>query len=439
MKSNFHLFRLMMYALLCGMLFAALGMVSCAPQSETPDDPQPNPMEDDPSKSDQTPKPEPEPAPEQTVEPEPAEPEKPDLTNLFNTDTLQMGWVNGAGQSSPDGSFRTCDMIPVYEDDVVLFGAAVTTQGWHMVVYDENEQPLRDVTIHNGLTILERLQDDTAIMQYVVPADVAYLRMVCDGRYQSLYLVTVNEPFNAEDYFAYFEQDNPNAPSVEADPSSPLYGLKALFCGDSISYGHYDIPAGYSWAGRIQKYYGTISDNRSRSGWCLSTVRGAGGQIVNQLKSAKDGDYDLIVVQGGVNDAWGSTDGTNIIAPVGEVTDSFDVKDFDTTTYAGGLEEFFYYARQYFPDATLCYIISFYMPNAGVGHVGDMEEYYAVGMEICDKWGVPYLDMYHDDYLNYELLEIGTAKCLQDPVHPNALGYDRISPYIGDWLETVVE
>jgi lysophospholipase L1-like esterase len=47
--------------------------------------------------------------------------------------------------------------------------------------------------------------------------------------------------------------------------------------------------------------------------------------------------------------------------------------------------------------------------------------------------------MYHDDYLNYELLEIDTNKCLTDPVHPNSLGYDRISPYIGDWLESLYE
>ena len=240
------------------------------------------------------------------------------------------------------------------------------------------------------------------------------------------------------------EQPSPDpnkaaTPAVPTHKDSPLHGRKVLFCGDSISYGHYDIPAGYSWAGRIQKQYGTISDNRSCSGWCLSTVRGAGGQIVNQLKSAQNGDYDMIVVQGGVNDAWGTTDGTNIVAPVGEMSDSFDVKDFDNSTYAGGLEEFFYYARKFFPDATLCYIISFYMPRAGVGNVEDMEDYYAMGMQICDKWGVPYLDMYHDDYLNYELLEINTLKCLQDPVHPNALGYERISPYIGKWLESIVK
>lgn len=307
-----------------------------------------------------------------------------------------------------------------------------------MVLYDSNEKPIGDMTINNGLKTLDRLHSDTAIMQYTVPDNVAYIRMICDARYQSMYLVTINEEFDADDYFAFFEQDNPNTPSSSADTSSPLYGKNVLFCGDSISYGHYDVPAGYSWAGRIGKYYGTISDNRSRSGWCLSTVRGAAGQIVNQLKEVQDRDYDLIVVEGGVNDAWGSTDGTNIIAPVGEVSDSFDVKDFEPSTYAGGLEEFFYYARTYFPDAKLCYIITFYMPNAGVGHVDDMEDYYRVGMEICDKWDVPYLDLYHDDYVNTELLEIGTAKCLQDPIHPNALGYDRISPYIGDWLETVI-
>ena len=365
---------------------------------------------------------------------------KPTLSNCFDAATAQIGWVNCRGESSPDGTFSTCGMIPVEAGDEVYFGSAVTTQGWHAIAYDENENGLFNITIHNGLVLLDRLYEDSAIMKYVVPDDVAYIRMVCDNRYQDRYLVTVNAPFDADDFYDFFDLEAPSAgPEIEADGSSPLYGKKVLFCGDSISYGHHDIPAGYSWAGRIQKYYGTESDNRSRSGWCLSTVRGAGGQIVNQLKEVKNRDYDMIVVQGGVNDAWGTTDGTNKIAPVGEMTDSFDVKDFDTTTYAGGLEEFFYYAREYYPDATLCYIISFYMPNAGVGHVGDMEEYYAMGMEICDKWDVPYLDLYHDEYVTNELLEVGTAKCLRDPVHPNSVGYDRLSPYIGDWLETLVD
>ncbi len=431
MNSCKLIFRILLSTLLLGML---LTTVSCTAPTEPSDGPSEQPP------TEEAPKPGTPDIPEQSEQPEqPQKPQKPDLTNCFDLAAADIGWVNAAGQTFADGSFRASQAIPVKQGDTILFGAAVTTQGWHMVTYDENQNGVQDVTIHNGLIMLESLYDDTAIMQYTIPAGISYIRMVCDSRHQSLYLVTVNQPFSAADFFAYFEKEDPNAPSKDADPDSPLYGLKALFCGDSISYGHYDVPAGYSWAGRIQKYYGTISDNRSRSGWCLSTVRGAGGQIVNQLKEAKNNDYDLIVVQGGVNDAWGSTDGTNIIAPVGKVSDSFELKDFDTSTYAGGLEEFFYHARQYYPDATLAYIISFYMPNAGVGHVGDMEEYYAVGMEICDKWGVPYLDMYHDDYLNYELLEVGTAKCLTDPVHPNALGYDRISPYIGDWLESIVE
>ena len=425
-------------ALITLLLFALLlPLVACSAPSEPEAEPDPEDTTNtDPV--DPTPEPEVEDEPEEEEKPQEKEPEKPMLNNLFDVYDVQLGWVNAAGQSSPDGSFLTSAMIEVEEGDIVMFGAAVTTQGWHMVTYDYDETPIADETIHTRLTILERLHDDTAIMQYIVPEDVAYVRLICDHRYVTEYLITVNEPFDAQDFFDFFDKENPYE-VIEADPNAPLYGMKALFCGDSISYGHYDIPAGDSWAGRIQKYYGTISTNMSRSGWCLSTVRGQAGQIVNQLKSVAGTDFDIIVLQGGVNDAWGTTDGTNIIAPVGEMSDSFDVKDFDITTYAGALEEFFYTARKYYPDALLCYIISFYMPNAGVGHVGDMEEYYAVGMEICDKWGVPYLDMYHDDYLNYELLEIGTNKCLTDPVHPNVLGYDRISPYIGDWLESLVK
>jgi lysophospholipase L1-like esterase len=83
-------------------------------------------------------------------------------------------------------------------------------------------------------------------------------------------------------------------------------------------------------------------------------------------------------------------------------------------------------------------MFSFYMPEANVGRVSDMEEYYAAAAEICKKWNVPYLDMYHDHHLNYDVLEIQSSVCLQDPVHPNTEGYNRLAPHIAAWMETLV-
>ena len=36
------------------------------------------------------------------------------------------------------------------------------------------------------------------------------------------------------------------------------------------------------------------------------------------------------------------------------------------------------------------------------------------------------------------MLEVSTTKYIADRVHPNAAGYDRLAPYIGAWMETMV-
>ncbi len=221
------------------------------------------------------------------------------------------------------------------------------------------------------------------------------------------------------------------------EKDSCLFGKKGLFAGDSISCGSSDSADARGWAYRIGRDKNMISTNVSRSGWSLSTIRT--GRIIDQLYNAPQDEYDYVILHGGVNDAWGDA---VIYAPVGEMTDSFDRKDFDITTYAGALEELFHYTYTRFPKAKVGYIINFATPLAtGIGHVTDMEEYYAVGMKICDKWGVPYLDLYHNEYVNQTLLEVDKQPfCyMADAVHPNAAGYERLSPVIGDWMETLTD
>jgi lysophospholipase L1-like esterase len=158
--------------------------------------------------------------------------------------------------------------------------------------------------------------------------------------------------------------------------------------------------------------------------------------------SKKAEDVDLIILEGGVNDAWGATDGSGVYAPVGRMTDSFDVKDYDITTFAGGLEELFYYANEQFPNAQIVYISMFYMPKApaSINRVSDMEEYYAEAEKICEKWGVAYLDLYHNEELSTKLcVEQESSNYLRDPVHPNANGYDVMTPYIAEFLESLAK
>ena len=219
------------------------------------------------------------------------------------------------------------------------------------------------------------------------------------------------------------------APSV--DTTSPLYGKTALFGGDSICAGSPTEPeATRGWAGRIAAQYGMTVTNTGIPGASLSTSRKA--RILTQIEKVKDNTYDYVILQGLAGDALGP-------APVGTMSDSFDVADFDVATYAGGLEELFYYAKQYFGEETqIGYIIGYQTPKTEMGgRMADMSEYVAVAIPVCDKWGVPYLDLYNDAHLNNDLLKVTTTEYLPDHLHPNAAGYDILYKPIAAWMETM--
>lgn len=108
------------------------------------------------------------------------------VTNLFDLSSCDVGWVNGKGESSPDGSFLTSAAIPVEPGDTMYFGAAVTTQGWHIVILDAESNVIGDAALASGVSVAETLDEITSIMKYTAPDGAAYLRFVCDARYETL-------------------------------------------------------------------------------------------------------------------------------------------------------------------------------------------------------------------------------------------------------------
>lgn len=225
---------------------------------------------------------------------------------------------------------------------------------------------------------------------------------------------------------------------IDVSENSNLTGKSVLFCGDSISYGQWDtVVGGGGWGTRIAAAYSMKSDNPSMGGYSISNIRG--GRIIDQFKNYTSKQYDYVILQGGVNDAWGDIN-TGVVAEPGEMTNSYDLRDFDITTFAGGLEELFLTAKKNWPNAKIGYMTTFATPNSkGIGRTAEMDPYYAQAIKICEKWGINLLDLYHDQYVNDKLMAVKTYNYLKDPIHPNAKGYDRLAPYIADWMEKMVD
>ena len=219
-----------------------------------------------------------------------------------------------------------------------------------------------------------------------------------------------------------------------AEMASPLWNQSALFVGDSIT------RASFSWASVIGNAYKMAVTNAAVNG---ATVSDLGSKLIrHQLMVNAGNSYSYVILHGGINDAAG--------AQPGAVSASWNVADFDTATYAGALETMFYYAYENFGSAKLGYIINYATPNADTSKwkgAADTAAYFAVAKQVCDKWGISYIDLhsgtasdgrsYSLDILNIDadasVLVNGDAK----EIHLSAEGYNRISPYIASWMETL--
>ena len=229
--------------------------------------------------------------------------------------------------------------------------------------------------------------------------------------------------------------------------SSPLWGGNAVYAGDSLMYAARDKAAD-GWPGRIAKTYSMTYKNYGIGGHQISNFVGRGNApfICNQInkeisaKTVKEREaVEYVILDGGVNDI--NRDGVQM----GAMTSDFD--GFDVRTYAGALEYTFSVARRAYPNATVGFIILFQMPEAIQGgsaakcqNMTTMRAYIDLTIAICEKWGVPYLNMFDDQAFN-DLIDTDNTNTKYmdrgDMLHLNKDGYILTMPYVAAWMASM--
>ena len=210
---------------------------------------------------------------------------------------------------------------------------------------------------------------------------------------------------------------------------SPLYGKIAVFDGDSICNAISDNLDG--WAGRIAKNNSMGYTNYAKDGATITNGLMADGNPRHWIsKSVVDmrTDADYIIFEGGTNDADLLGSGN-----LGTVSMGYNAT-LDDTTFSGALESTFKQAILKFKGKKIGYIVAHKM---GTGLQADnRKSFFDRAIEICKKWGIPYINLWDTSYLNPNIQEIRDY-FYTDGQHLKSISYDVLSDKIEAWMKTL--
>ena len=235
-----------------------------------------------------------------------------------------------------------------------------------------------------------------------------------------------------------------------------LKGKVIVFDGDSICSDVSEIdPSRRGWAARV--------GNRGEMEWYNYSV--GGGTITAEMYAESTGaarhwvsrtidriysehpHVDYLIIEGGTNDA-------DLLGIESKSFGSYDINDYsgnyDDTTFTGALESLFYKALNYYPQAKIGYIVAQKMgpPNIGCDAINNRRFYFLRAIEVCKKWGIPYIDLWESSPINPSLkcyydpeldipgnIERGSA--YRDGQHLTSIGYDMIANPIYSWIRSL--
>lgn len=189
---------------------------------------------------------------------------------------------------------------------------------------------------------------------------------------------------------------------VKPSGDETLKRKTVIFLGSSVTYGAASL--GESFADDLSARLQCNVVKEAVSGTTLSTT--SPNSYVTRLDNIKTRQADLFICQLSTNDASQKK-------PLGEVTDSERMEDFDTDTVAGAMEYIIAYAK----DKWDCPVVFYTNPKY------DSDEYAAMVellYEIRDKWGIGVIDLWTE---LPEITEEERALYMADAIHPTRAGY----------------
>ena len=218
------------------------------------------------------------------------------------------------------------------------------------------------------------------------------------------------------------------------DIDNALYGKKVNWIGDSIFYGGGN-DGNNGWIGRISDAYGVEFESLAVNGAMIIDPNQAGYySIANHCTDFTDTTPDFVIFDGGTNDGFNRT-----LSPLGSFDNArYDIPTDKNTSFSTAFEYIIYNLITAYPNSKIGYII----PYKQISYNQSLDVYDITGtayfnraIEICEKWGVPYLDLRKKSVLNYQIPALQSK--FNDMVHINSDGYDYSYNIVAEWLKTL--
>ena len=229
--------------------------------------------------------------------------------------------------------------------------------------------------------------------------------------------------------------------NVSENNYNKLYEKSILNFGDSIAAG--DGNNGIGYAEIIANSNNMTCNDKAQSGATMSNIglshsRECIYNIIHNEVTNSTSDYDFILLEGGCNDMVYNDQS------LGSILSTYDTSNADLSTFSGALEKSISELKNKWPLSNYIYIIVHKMTSRDETL---QNQYHQRIIEICEKWAIPYVDIYNSGQITSYIQSIATT-CFPenqssptgyDRTHPNQLGYTKFyCPNIKSKMENLI-
>ena len=376
--------------------------------------------------------------------------------NLFNPNNVSVGFYYDpfSDRINEQSSYiQSEELIPFEVGSVYRTTFDVSWFPNHVSFWDENKNKVLIQGLTDYVTSVDNRYKEfcfpkSELERRPVYANAKYIKfafygekvdeimIIKDHEYPSEYIAYGKEySKKLNDYIKELFPDFEDISHTLTLLKEPFYKKTILFSGDSISQalivnddGTYGVNRGWPEIIQENNPHATVK-NYGVGGTTISKRNGTTDSILERLETmySKHPNADYVILQGGVNDCYANV-------PLGEISTGYKAT-LDETTFCGAMESLLKNAILKWKGKKIGFIITFKVPTADYNN---FEKYMSRAKSICEKWSVPYIDLYNNSGLEYHMDEIKNSYSYEKGgLHPNVAGYEIITPKIESWLKTL--